>query len=118
MPTVVVTSTSVMINCSFIPGSLSRGCYLKLVINGILQTRSIERPTGANFVAKFIEITDGIDSQLDLAITVFDWEQDGSISSQPIYVDIIDLRGITMGVPPNTTEGIRKSHFSMCICMT
>ena len=95
MPTAIVTSTSVQIRCNFIPGSLSKGCYLKLVIDGVPQIHGIERLNGANFAEGFVEIVDGIDGEVDIAIMVFDWEQDSSMGSLPINVDVTDIRGIT-----------------------
>ena len=79
---------------------------MRIMTGNMLQSRSIERPSGADFVEKTIEFTDGIDSQQELAISVFDWEEDNSMGSLLLDVDIIDMRGTTKGegvvTPPSS----------------
>lgn len=103
MPTVIVTATSVCIRCNFIPGSLSKGCYLKLVVNDVPQIHGIERRNGTSVAEGVVELPDGIDSGVDIAIMVFDWEQDGSMGK--LSVDVVDVMDRKETMVTSSTEG-------------
>lgn len=95
-PAVVVNSKSVIIRCDFIPGSLSRGCHVK--IDGLgpsTLTRNLERSDGINSLQQEIEIPEGIGRDVDLSIAVFDWRSDGTVGNLSISLDIVDMRGAT-----------------------
>lgn len=87
-----MTSTSVVISCSFIPGTLCQGCHVKLIFGNVTQAHNISRVGSKE---EEIDILEGIDTEL--AVSVFDWEQDGSVGILPIVVDVTVMKPTTEG---------------------
>lgn len=97
-----LTSNSVTVQCTFIPGSQSKGCHAKLVgIDHSMKGHNIERIGGLNSVQEEFVISG---NEVLEDILVFDWERDGSIGNLSVPVDIMRITS-TLG-PSGLGTGI------------
>lgn len=88
---VVLTPISVMVQCTFIPGSQSKGCHVKLIgRDHSIRTHNIKRVDGLLSVQEFL-IGEG--DETPETIQVFDWESDGSIGNLSVPVQILRTAG-------------------------
>lgn len=111
--TAVVTPNSVMIRCHFLLGSQSKGCHVRLIFGtSTLIVRNIKRRTGSHSVEEKIIIAGGIQRQLELDFTVFDWEKDGSIGNLPTRVNITMAYG--QGRLYSTVNSYHCHKFEFC----
>lgn len=77
---------SVTVQCTFIPGSQSKGCHAKIIgTNRSMQAYNIARVGGLHFIQE--EFMIGEDDAEE--ILVFDWERDGSIGNLSVPVRIL-----------------------------
>lgn len=93
-----ITPNSVTITCIFIPGSQSRGCYAKICFNDSKYDVFVRRNESG--MAKEMMIAGVVESEMDLIVSVFDWEKDGSVGnlSIPSYAgEILVLNIVAMG---------------------
>lgn len=81
----IIQTDSVTIECSFLVGSQSKGCYVNLILANITTPLRIERVNGSNFVQ--LTYTLSVEEDLD-EILVYDWESDGSIGSLAIPLEV------------------------------
>jgi hypothetical protein len=79
-----VALDTVTIECLFIPGTLSKGCHVRLLgSDHSMKAHNIVRIGGLDSVRKVLPAT-----VAPADILVFDWERDGSIGNIPVPVDI------------------------------
>lgn len=84
------------IRCNFIPGSVSRGCHVK--IDGLGPSTislNLERRNGSDSVQQEFVVAQGIGRHVELTVAVFDLESDGTIGNLSISPIIADTRGAT-----------------------
>lgn len=97
-----LTPNSVTIQCTFIPGSQSKGCHAKIIgSDRSMEAHNIKRVDGRLFVQEEFPITKPPE-----AILVFDWESDGSIGNLSIPVHI--LRTASTAGPGQYTPGAHR----------
>ena len=75
---------SLLVQCTFLSGSQSRGCSFNLTMNGSVITRNIERATNSTSAEDTIIV---VSSNVEES-SAFDWESNGAIGSVPILIDI------------------------------
>lgn len=95
-----VTCTSVIVNCTFILGSQSRGCSVELFP---VETLNITRTKNSKSVQEEMVVPD---IRMVEEFLVYDWEEDGSIGLLPVpsYVDSLDSE-CSSTTPTATTPG-------------
>ena len=92
---------SVIVQCDFIPESLSLGCHVKLWIGSFTIIHNILR-NGSDSVQEEIVLPETIEHPDQLVLVVSDWENDGSIG---IDVPIPTIRQTIRPTPTTGFEG-------------
>ena len=93
-PIATVTAHSVSIQCSFILGSQSSGCFVVITSNNSTYSRYVARTPGSDVAEEKIMISEDPLNWMDLFVLVFDWEEDGSIGNLSLPVSIQREEGV------------------------
>ncbi len=80
------------IDCVFLMGTKARGCHV--VLNGSFGERVVQVPRDGATLRGVLQVN--IDKPLgELNYSVFDWEEDGSIGTVPVPVDVMIISSST-----------------------
>jgi hypothetical protein len=93
-PVVSINSNSVTVQCNFLPGSTSIGCFV--LIDGLGNstiTLILQRRHGSNTTFQELMVTNGVEGDVELVVMVFDLRRDGTIGDLPVPASIVDARG-------------------------
>ena len=95
-PVVFINSNSVIVQCTFLPGSMSRGCHVK--IDGLSSsTVSFDLERRGNRALHEYVVHGGIGRNVELNVNVFDLKSDGTLGNLSVSAAIADTRAITEG---------------------
>ena len=81
-----MNSDSVVIICSFLSGSNSKGCYVRLIVSNDTKECYVVREDGLDSA----EIKIMVPKLQEQEISVFDWEEDDSVGNLSIPISKSD----------------------------